>query len=69
MTTLKKKPPTASIDMVALVPKSQKNEEQVFKKREPLKKKKVIAYWTKEEKVKKTFMKIIQQLYVVNLKK
>lgn len=28
----------------------------------------VVAYWTKEEKMKKTFVKIIQQLYVVNLK-
>jgi hypothetical protein len=33
-----KKPPTASINMVTLVSKNQKNEEQVSKKREPLKK-------------------------------
>ncbi len=28
----------------------------------------VITYWTKEEKMKKTFVKIIKQLYIDNLK-
>jgi hypothetical protein len=42
LTTLKKKPPIVSINMVALVTKSQKNEEQVFKKREPLKTKRLL---------------------------
>jgi hypothetical protein len=40
---------------------SQKNEEHVFKEREPLKNK-IVANWIKEEKMKKTFVETIQQL-------
>ncbi len=44
-----KKPPTILINMVVMVTKSQKNEEQVFKDKEMLNNKTAID-WTKEER-------------------
>jgi hypothetical protein len=54
-TTLKKKPSTISINMVIVATKNWKNEEQLFKEREPLNDK-TTTNWTKEKKVKKTFV-------------
>ncbi len=58
LTTLDKKPPIISINMVIMATKSQKNEEQVFKEKEMLKNKSTID-WTKDEKMKKTFVETI----------
>ncbi len=58
LTTLDKKPPTILINMVVVATKSQKNEEQVFKEKEMLKNKTTID-WTKEEKMRKTFVETI----------
>jgi hypothetical protein len=47
--------------MVTISNHSRKFKEHVFKEREPLKNK-IVANWIEEEKMKKTFVEIIQQV-------
>ncbi len=51
----------ASINMVVLETKSQKNEEHICKEKDSPKKK-TTTNWTKEKKMKKIFVETIQQL-------
>jgi hypothetical protein len=64
--TSKKKPPTISINMLVVMTISYKNDDYVFKEKEPLKKKTTID-WTKEEEIEKTFVETIQQLHATTL--
>jgi hypothetical protein len=54
--------------MVVMVIRSQKIEEHVFKERGLLRNKNVVA-WVEEEKMRKTFVEVIQQLHVATPKR